>query len=448
MIKEQNFTRGKIFLPMVKFAIPVLLAMLLQSAYGAADLLIVGQFGTAADVSAVSTGTMIMQTVTSIVINLAMGTTILMGQKIGEGKNRDCGRVVEAGIHLFVIIGAILTAFMLIFTETFCRLMNVPEEAFSGCVDYVRVCSIGMIFIIAYNVLSSIMRGIGNSKMPLFTVAVAATINVAADLLLVGVFNMAALGAAIATVFAQAVSVAVSIIYIAKKGLPFPFKMGKLREYKNEITGVLKLGTPIALQGFLVSLSFLVMGGIVNSLGLIASAGVGVAERLCMFIMLVPDAFAQSLSTFESQNIGAGEYGRAKRILAYGIISSLAVGVVMAYLAFFHGNILSGIFTQDTEIITAAHAYLKGYAIDTLLVSFLFCFIGYFNGYGKTTFVMLQGIIGAFGVRIPVAFLMSRIFGDLFMVALATPCSTLVQIILCFVYFFMVERQRKRTKNA
>jgi putative MATE family efflux protein len=442
MIKETKFTEGKIFGPLVKFTAPVLFALILQAAYGAADLLIVGQFGTAADVSAVSTGTLVMHTVTAVVTSLAMGTTILMGQKIGQGRSDECGKAVEGSIHLFAIIGIIMTVAMVVFATPICTVLNVPEEAFGKAVSYVTICGAGLLFITAYNVMSSIMRGMGNSKMPLVTVAIACVVNIVGDLVLVEVFNLAATGAAIATVAAQGVSVIVSVFIIKKGGLPFSFHMKKITEYKSEIAAVIKLGSPIALQGFLVSLSFLVIGAIVNALGVIASAGVGVAEKLCQFIMLVPDAFTQALSTFVAQNIGAGKRERAKKTLRYGIISSLTVGVFMAYLAFFHGDILARVFTADAQVVAAAWDYLKAYAIDTILVSFMFCFVGYFNGCGRTSFVMIQGIVGAFGVRIPVAFMMSRLADvTLFKVALATPCSSFVQIILCVAYFIWLERK-------
>ena len=325
------------------------------------------------------------------------------------------------------------------------RIMQTPPEAFDATVSYVRICSAGALFIVAYNVIGSIFRGLGDSRMPLLTVAIACVFNIAGDLLLVGVLGMATAGAAIATVLAQVLSVVISLQIIRKRKFPFVFHKRDIVFDRKRMGEVFRLGFPIAFQDVLVGISFLAITAIVNSLGVIPSAGVGVAEKLCGFIMLVPSAFNQSMAAFVSQNMGAGESGRAKKALLCGIGMSLAVGVLMAYGAFFHGDILSGIFARDAEVIAASAEYLKAYAIDCLLVSVMFCMIGYFNGCGKTLFVMVQGIVGAFGVRIPVSFLMSRMVPvSLFGVGLATPCSSAVQIILCVGYFFWVNRKRIR----
>ena len=260
--------------------------MFLQSMYGAVDTLIVGQFGSAADVSAVATGGGIMQTITMAIVGISMGTTILLGQRIGEGRTDKAGDVIGSSILLFLIIGLGVTVLMEIFTVPAAQIMQAPEEAFGGTVSYVRICSAGTIFIIAYNVLGSVFRGMGNSKMPLITVAISCVLNIGGDILLVGVFKMAAAGAAIATVASQAVSVVLSILIIKKQGLPFEFGRKNLKLKKEVVLGVTKLGLPIALQDVLVSVSFLAITAIVNSLGVIASAGVGVAEMICGFITL------------------------------------------------------------------------------------------------------------------------------------------------------------------
>jgi len=444
-VHSQIFTEGKILGPLLKFSLPVLFAMLLQAMYGAADLLIVGQFGAAADVSAVSTGSQIMQTITSVITGLSMGTTILLGQKIGQKKPEEAGNVIGAGVCIFAVLALFLTAAMTLFAGPFCAAMQAPAEAFDKTVDYVRICSAGAVFIVAYNVLGSIFRGMGDSKTPLLAVFIACICNILGDLLFVAVFHMAAAGAALATVLAQALSVVLCVLVVRRRGLPFPFSRKNLRFHRQVIFKTLKLGFPIALQDALVSISFLAIIAIVNSLGVIPSAGVGVAEKLCMFIMLVPSSFMQSLSAFVAQNIGANRNDRAVRAMVCGMLASLLIGVAMAFLAFFHGDFLSGLFARDPQVIAASADYLRAYAVDTLLVSFLFCFSGYFNGCGKTTFVMAQGIAGAFLVRIPVSFLMSRIQPvSLFLVGLATPCSTVVQILLCAGYFYLLGRKRRK----
>lgn len=445
MKQTQNFTEGKIFAPLIRFALPVLLALFLQTMYGAVDLLVVGQFGTAADVSAVSTGSMVMHTVTVVITSLAMGLTVLVGRKIGEGFKEEAGSIIGSGIWLFAVIAVVLSVVMVAAAPALAQLMHAPVEAFDKTVAYIVICSAGTVFIVAYNLVGSIFRGIGDSTMPLVTVAIACVLNIIGDLVLVAGFRMGTAGAAIATVFAQAVSVVLSLVIICRKDLPFTFRVRDIRPKADYIKQTLFLGVPIALQELLVSISFLAITAIVNGLGLTISAGVGVAEKLCGFVMLVPSAYMQAMSAFVAQNMGAGKPDRARKALLCGIASSLAVGAVMGYFTFFHGDILAGMFAKDAPVIAAAAEYLKAYAIDCLLTAFLFCFIGYFNGTGATMFVMLQGIIGAFGVRLPVSWFVSRqSWATLFYIGLATPASTLMQIALCGAYFFYALRKQRQ----
>ena len=443
MEKTKDFTEGKILPQLLSFAFPVLLALFLQSMYGAVDLLVVGQFSSPIDVSAVSTGSQIMHSITTVITGLAMGLTVLVGQRIGEKRPDQAGAVIGNGICLFGVLALIITVLMVAGAEGAASIMHAPAEAFEQTVAYIRICSAGTLFIVAYNLLGSIFRGIGDSKMPLITVAIACVVNIAGDLFFVAVLQMGAAGAAIATVLAQAVSVAMSLLIIKKRPLPFTFKRSDICFGKQNIKKILGLGTPIAFQELLVGISFLVLLAIVNSMGVIASAGVGVAEKLCGFIMLVPSSFMQAMSAFVAQNMGARKPDRANKALFYGISTSLLAGCILFYVGFFHGDLLSAIFAKDAEVILASADYLKSYALDCLFTAFLFCFMGYFNGCGKTFFVMLQGIVGAFCVRIPVAFFISRMPGvTLFKLGLATPCSTVVQIAFCILYFFLNKRKK------
>ncbi len=436
--RVHTFTEGRILMPLVRFALPVLAALFLQAMYGAVDLLVVGRFGTPADVSAVSTGSQIMMTLTNLVASFAMGATILLGQQIGEGNAERGGETIGACVALFGCIGAALTALAVPGAGALARVMHAPQEAFALTETYVRICGAGTMVIIAYNLIGSVFRGIGDSRTPLVTVAIACACNIAGDLLLVAVLHMGTAGAALATVLAQAVSVAISLLMMRKKALPFAFRRANVRFDRALMGRITALGLPIALQDLLVGISFLIIQAIVNALGLIPSAGVGVAEKVCAFIMLVPSSFMQSMSAFVAQNAGAGRYDRALKALGCGIGLSLCVGVVMAWLAFFHGALLAGVFSTDAQVTSAAAQYLKAYGIDCLLTPIFFCFIGFYNGIGMTRFVMLQGIVSAFCVRVPVSWLMSRrVPVSLFHIGLATPCSSALQILmglLCLCY--------------
>ena len=448
-MKTNSFTDGAILSKLLRFMLPVLFAMFLQSLYGAVDLLVVGQFGTDADVSAVSTGSQILQTLTNLIVSFSMGITVSVAQRIGQKRPEDAAQTIGTGLIIFAITGAIFTAISVTGAGGLAAIMQAPEEAFDLTKSYIRICGGGFLIITAYNLLGSIFRGLGDSKTPLIAVGVACVFNIIGDLVFVTVLNLGATGAALATVMAQLVSVIISFFIIRRKELPFVFHRTNLKMEKIHAKNIIRIGTPIALQDFLVGISFLVILAIVNQISVTASAGVGVANKVCAFIMLVPIAFMQSMSAFVAQNYGAGHTDRAVKALKSGIAVSLLFGVVMFFLAFFHGNLLSGVFSDNPDIVAAAWDYLKAYAIDCLFTCFLFCFIGFYNGIEKTKFVMIQGICGAFLVRIPVAFIMQQTGNcSLFRIGLATPCSTVLQIIMCFAVYIHFKKTMHFTNKT
>ncbi len=443
MEQINHFTEGKLFSPFIKFTIPILLAIFLQAMYGAVDLLIVGQFGDASSVSAVATGSQIMHTITGIITGLTMGTTVLLGQRIGEKRMEDAAKTVGASICLFAVVAIFVTITMMLAARPLAVLMHAPEQAFEKTVHYVMICSGGAVFIVGYNVISGIFRGIGNSKLPLIFVGIACVVNVIGDLILIGVFHLDAVGAAVATIFSQAVSVLLSLIIIRRKGLPFSLSRENIRFQGAEIKGILKLGWPIALEDSLTNFSFLIITSIINSLGLIASAAIGVSERVVIFIMLIPIAYMSSVSAFVAQNIGAKKPERARKTLYYAISTSLFFGVILFCVSFWRGDILAGIFSKDAQVIAACAEYMKAYAVDCVLVCIVFCFMGYFNGCGKTMFVMVQGILAAFLVRIPYSYFMSQVPGaTMLQIGFASPIATTFSIILCVIYFLYIHRKK------
>lgn len=444
MKRNHSLTEGNVFSSLMYFAVPVFFTLFLQALYGGVDLLVVGQFADTSDVSGVATGSVLLQTVTNIITGLSMGITVLVGEKIGQKNPKEAGKAVGSGICLFATVGVIVSLVLLFGAEFLATLMHAPQEALGKTAVYIRICGTGSLFIVSYNVLGAIFRGIGDSKTPFLTVSIACVINIVGDLLLVAVCHMGAAGAALATVAAQAISVIISLGIIKKLQLPFIMSRKDIRFDRQIILKELKIGAPVALQEFLVGTSFLVIQTIVNSFGVVASAGIGVAEKLCGFLMLIPSAYMQSMSAFTAQNMGAGNPKRAKKALLCGIITAFIIGLIMAYLAYFHGDLLSSIFSKDQDVILASHSYLKAYGIDCMLTPFLFCFIGFFNGCEKTLFVMMQGLIGAFGVRIPIAYFVSKIPGaTLFQIGLGTPASSTVQIILCLVMFALWNKKNK-----
>lgn len=342
------------------------------------------------------------------------------------------------------MIALLMTGILVFLAPQISSIMNAPAEAFDKTVNYVRICGGGMLVIVAYNLIGCIFRGLGDSRTPLLTVAIACFFNIAGDLILCAGFKLGTEGAAIATVFAQIISVIVSFAVIRKKELPFEMHKNNIRIESPLLRKMVGLGAPIALQDLLVSISFLIILAIVNSMGVTASAGVGVAEKVCAFIMLISSAFMQSISAFVAQNYGANRMDRAKKALHYGACVSFAIGVLMFFLSFFHGDLLAGIFSSDASVVAAAVDYLKAYAIDCLFTAVFFCYTGFYNGIGMTKFVMSQGIIGAFCVRVPVSYFMSlREGATLFGIGLATPMSSILQLVLCLGCMVYLKRTKK-----
>lgn len=448
MKKTQSFTEGNILSSLMAFAVPIFFTLFLQALYGGVDLLVVGQFATTGDVSGVSTGSSLLGTLTTFITGLSVGITVLVGEEIGKKNPKEAGRAIGGGICLFGVAALIFTGAVVLGASALATVLQAPEEAYIPTRQYIRICGAGGVFIVAYNVLGAIFRGIGDAKTPLMTVSIACVVNIFGDLLLVAVFHMGAAGAALATVAAQGISVAVSLWVIAKKkNLPFEFKKEMIGFHGDLIRKELKLGLPVGIQEIFVGTSFVVIQAVVNTFGVVPSAGVGIAEKVCAFVMLVPSAYAQSMSAFVAQNMGAGKPDRANKGLRYSVQTAFCVGVVMLFILFFAGDVLAGIFSREPEVIAAAHSYLKAYGVDCLISPMMFCFIGYFNGREKTLFVMLQGCIGAYLVRLPIVLLMSRVAGvTLFQLGLGTPASSLVQILMCLFYYRYVNQKEGKNK--
>ena len=426
---------------------PVLGALILQAAYGAVDLLVVGRFGSTSGLSAVSTGSQVLNLVTFVVIQLAMGITVLIARYLGEKRPEQIGSVIGGSAIVFTIISAILFIIMVGFARPISVLMQAPTEAVDLTASYVRICGGGILFIVAYNMLAAIFRGLGDSKSPLLFVLVACIVNIFGDLFLVAGLHMDAAGAAIATVMAQALSVVFAIVLLIKKKLPFTITKKDFR-FNPQCSRFLEIGLPLALQEFLTQISFLALCAFVNRLGLEASSGYGVACKIVNFAMLVPSALMQSMASFVSQNVGAGKLKRAKKSMFTGIGVGLTVGCVVFVLIMLKGDLLTGFFTTDAAVVQRGYEYLKGFALETLVTAVSFSMVGYFNGNNKTVWVMIQGLIQTLLVRLPFAYIMSiQPDASLTMIGLAAPVSTTVGVILnvCF-YIYLNHAAAKNEK--
>ena len=442
---KADFTQGNILKKLVAFMMPILGALILQAAYGAVDLLVVGRFGSTSGLSAVSTGSQVLNLVTFVVIQFAMGITVLIARYLGEKRPERIGAVIGGGVVVFTMMSVALFIAMVGFARPISVLMQAPAEAVDLTASYVRICGAGILFIVAYNLLSAIFRGLGDSKSPLLFVLVACIVNIIGDLILVAGLHMDAAGAAIATVTAQALSVVFAVMLLLKKDLPFAITKKDFR-LNPQCRKFLKIGLPLALQEFLTQISFLALCAFVNRLGLEASSGYGVACKIVNFAMLVPSSLMQSMASFVSQNIGAGKKKRAKQSMFTGIGVGLAVGCVVFVLVLFKGDVLCSAFSTDAAVIQNGFAYLKGFAPETLVTAILFSMVGYFNGNNKTVWVMTQGLIQTLLVRLPLAYFMSiQPNASLTKIGLAAPVATTVGIVLnvgFFSYLNWAEQRR------
>ncbi len=446
--KEITFTEGPVFRALVRFALPVLGSLVLQSAYGAVDLLVVGRFGDASSISAVGTGSSFMNMLTLIITSLATGSTVIIGQHIGEKNADTAGDAIGTTIILFAGIGIILTLLLEVSAGGIAQLLNVPEASYNKAVLYLRICSGGILVIITYNLISSIFRGIGNANLPFLFVGVACAVNIAADLILTGLLHLDVTGVAIATVFAQLVSVIFSFFIIRRQRLPITFSIKKCRIYPAELQHILKVGIPLALQELLVQISFIAINSIVNNMGLMPSAGYGVAQRLVNFIMLVPSALMQSVAAFVAQNIGAGQPKRARNGYLTVMLTGVCAGFVFFLVGFFGSSLLSSIFTSDPAVIVQSSNYMKGFSFDCILTCLVFSTTGYFNGLGNSVPVMIQGITSAFCIRIPAALILSSLSNtSLFYIGLAAPITSAYGILFYAICFAVLSwrRQKKQT---
>lgn len=444
-VMRQNLAEGRVGITLLKFAGPFLLASLLQALYGAADLFVVGQFADSAAVSGVSIGSQVMQTLTGVILGMSMGGTVLIGRKVGEGDDPGAAKAVGTVSALFAAAAAVLTPLMLLATDGAVTLLDTPAEAVEDTRQYLLICSCGIPFIIGYNAVGGIFRGLGDSRTPLYFVGLACVVNIALDFLLTGGMGWGAAGAAVATAAAQAVAFAAALLYLLRKGLPFALpKSGgsPWRPGREEAGSILKVGFPLALQDALVNISFLIITAIINAMGLVASAAVGVVEKLLVFAFLPLTAVSSAVAAMTAQNIGAGRRDRAMKVLRCGIAWSLLFAVLFCLYAQFFPATLTRLFTGEAPVIAAAADYLRSYSTDCILVAFVFCMNAYFSGCSQSVIPLIHSLIATFGVRIPLSFVLSRLPGEsLYPIGFAAPAATALSLIICLSYLFWQRRR-------
>ena len=425
---ENDLTRGSVFKKLWTFTLPFVGANLLQTLYGMVDLYIVGRFAATADVSAVSVSGTVIATFLMLLIGLSVGATVVIGQKFGAGEKDALPSVCATAFTIAWIAGVFLMLLVAALAIPLLGWINTPAEALRGATAYLLICSVGYIFQSVYNMLSGILRGVGDSRSPLLFVAVSTVVNILGDILLIGVFGLGAAGAAIATVFAQLVCMVFGIVHVKRRGFPFDFHLKSYRLEKGCAKELLRMGIPVALQEVLVMFSFIILEGIINRYGLSASAAAGILDKIFLFA---------AISAMVAQNIGARERKRAVRCLWYGSVLSELFAVVFFLLALFIPDRLVGIFTTDRGVISEGVAYYAGYKFEYLLCSLAFCVNGFINGTGHTRLTLINNIISTYAVRIPACILVGSILHTgLFGIGYALPLASAIQVLVGFGFFF------------
>ncbi len=441
---ERNLTTGSVFKTVVSFSLPFLLSYFMQTLYGLADLFIIGQFNGVEATTAVSVGSQIMHLVTVMIVGLAMGTTVLIGQAVGAKKEELASRAIGNTILLFLGVSIVLAIVLFVIVRPIVSVMSVPAEAVEGCVSYLKICFIGIPFITAYNVISAVFRGMGDSRSPMYFIAVACAANIVLDYVFIGAMHMGPSGAAFGTVVGQTVSVVVALIVIAIRKTGIALHKSDFRLRKETMTGLLRVGIPIALQDGLIEISFLIITVIANQRGLNDAAAVGIVEKIITFLFLVPQSMLSTVSAMSAQNIGAGKIDRAKKTLRYAVMIAVIWGGLCTLVMELSAGWFVGLFTTEPAVILLGSQYLHGYVIDCIFAGIHFSFSGYFSGVGRSGLSFLHNVIAVFCVRIPLAYLASRMFSDtLFPMGLATAVGSLVSVIICIFLFVWLERKRK-----
>ena len=440
---ELDLTRGSVLKNVVRFSLPYLLSYFLQTLYGMADLFIIGQFEGVASTTAVSIGSQVMHMLTVMIVGLAMGTTVSVGQAVGAGDRRRAALDIGNTVTLFMAVSLALTALLLLLVRPIVSVMSTPEATVGGTIAYLTICFLGIPFITAYNILGSIFQGLGDSKSPMYFIAVACVVNIALDYYFMGTLHLGPAGAALGTTLSQAMSVLVSLAIILKRRL-ISVRRADFRPQRAVMGKLLQIGVPVALQGGFIQVSFVIITIIANRRGLTDAAAVGIVEKIIGFLFLIPSSMLSTVSALGAQNIGAGKPERARLTLRYAAMIACSFGIAVVILTLFIAEPLVGLFTPDAAVAAAGGQYLRGYIWDSFFAGVQFSFSGYFCAYGKSGLSFLHNTLSILLVRVPGAYLASKFFPQtLLPMGLASACGSLFSILVCVIAYHWLKRQQK-----
>ena len=441
-------TEGSVLKNVVLFSLPYLLSYFLQTLYGMADLYIIGLYGQTADTTAVSIGSQVMHMLTVMIVGLAMGTTVMVARSVGAKDKEGTAKSVGATVTLFSVVALALTIVLLFSAEGIAKIMSTPSEAFSGTVSYLMICFAGVPFITAYNIIGSVFRGMGDSKSPMYFIAVSCVINILLDFLFMGALSMGPAGAALGTTLSQTASVIIAFIAMKKRDMGIKIKKTDLK-CGETMKKILSVGIPISLQDGFIQIAFIVITVFANRRGLNDAAAVGIVEKVISIFFLVPSTLLSAVSALAAQNLGAGKAERAKKTLRYAVFAALTFGVAVSAITEFTAPGIVRVFGKDPAVIKHGAEYLRSYVWDSALAGVHFCFSGYFSALGKSKISFFHNIIAVVTARIPIAYFASVRYPDtLFPMGFAAPVGSAVSVVICVAaYIYLNKKEKEFTED-
>lgn len=410
---EQDLTTGNITKQLIRFGIPLFLANLLQSFYSIVDMLVVGNVVGSTGLAAISNASMISFIINSICTGVAIGGTVLAARCKGAGDRVGQRETIGTLFSLSAAAAVLVTLTGLAGYPTVFRLLGVPEAAMKDACDYMFIICCGTICVFGYNAVCAVMRGMGDSRSPLYFVLVATVVNIILDILLVGVWGMGTKGAACATVFSQGVSFAVSVVHLRRQDFVFDFRRRSFAVKWDRLVSILSVGLPSAVQMVVVNLSYLLITGMFNAHGMEVAAAVGIGLKVNTFAGMPCWAVGQAVTAMTGQNMGAGKTGRVRETVRTGLALNLAV-TLCAVLAVQVSavRIISLFAPSDQAVAQYGVLYLRiCCCANSLVYAAMYTYDSFATGVGAACVAMVNSLLDSVVVRLAFSWLLGSLMG-------------------------------------
>lgn len=406
-----DMTKGNVFKQLITFSVPFMLANVLQIFYNIVDMIIVGQFIGSQGLSAVSIGADLVHLQLLICMGFSSAGQIVVSQYVGQKNEAGLSRFIGTLFSSLFIMGIIMTIAALLAESSLLNLLNTPAEALQDAKRYCNICFAGAIFSYGYNVIASILRGMGDSGRPLLFVAIASVINLVLDLLFVGVFRLGTAGAALATIIGQAVSLIISIVYLYRHRVQFCFDFHpkSFQIDYSSLVMLFKLGLPLALQSAAISTSQLFVSSNINSYGLVVSAVNGIGGKIGQTGVVVTSAVSSAGSSMIGQNLAARKRDRITKVVYHSLgISLIYCGLLSLIIAIFPEQVFS-LFNSEPEILAMSHTYVIIAVLNFMGFALRNPMMGLINGLGCAKLAMFIGIMDGIVSRVCLALLLGEV---------------------------------------